>query len=312
MELIERIQQLERELKALRPDLHFPSTATVEHRLRWLEIVLEETRARDNHGIYAETPSEEKLRQLLAHTVYIKQDRITLHSLTADPGSVVAGDMWFRSDLGKDKLAVDAVVANAKLLRREGDVIATAEVPSLDAAKITSGRFGVARMPDGTSGQVLTAQGGGVDPAYASVGVPALTFVADDSLRNSNDTEKHTLSGGLIRLKETKLNAALPACRIRFDARSSEGSEIQVRIYKNGAAIGTAWWNYSSIYVTYSEDFAGFAVNDLIQVYQVAGYDSYIRNFRFYYSKSITAFGSDVLTTPLSTTNAISMTNQDP
>ncbi len=168
MELIERVEQLESELKALRPELHFPSTATVEHRLRWLEIVLEEIRARGNHGVYAETPSEEKLRQLLAHTVYIKPDRITLHSLTADPGSVVAGDEWYRNDLGKVKLAVDAVVANAKLLRREGDTVPATDIASLDATKITTGRFPMARLPDGTSGQVLTAQGAGVDPAYAA------------------------------------------------------------------------------------------------------------------------------------------------
>ena len=54
--------------------------------------------------------------QLLAHTVYIKQDRITLHNLSADPGSCVAGDLWFRSDLGNAKLAVDTVVADAKLI----------------------------------------------------------------------------------------------------------------------------------------------------------------------------------------------------
>ncbi len=125
MELIERIQQLEREVKALRPELHFPSTAALEQRLRWLEIVFEEMRARDNHDVYAETPSEEKLRQILAHTVYIKRDRITLHGVTADPASCIAGDEWFRSDLGKAKLAVDSVVANAKALLREGDVAAT-------------------------------------------------------------------------------------------------------------------------------------------------------------------------------------------
>lgn len=119
MELVERIVQLEQELKALRPDLHFPSTATLEQRLRWLEIVMEEMRAKDNHGVYAETPSEEKLQQILAHTVYIKPDRITLHSLTADPASCVGGDMWFRSDLKKGKLAEDAVVASAKLFPTE-------------------------------------------------------------------------------------------------------------------------------------------------------------------------------------------------
>ena len=44
----------------------------------------------------------------------------------------------------------------------------------LDAAQISTGRFGMSRMPDGTSGQVLTAQGAGVDPAYAAApGVPS-------------------------------------------------------------------------------------------------------------------------------------------
>ncbi len=171
MELITRVEQLEGVLKVLRPDLHFPSTATLEQRLRWLEIVMEEIRAKNNHGVYAETLTEEKLRKLLHHTVYIKQDRITLMSLTADPASCAAGDQWFRSDLGKAKLAVDAVVANAKLLRREGDTIPAAEIASLDVSKITSGRFSMARMLDGTSGQVLTAQGAGVNPVYAAVSV---------------------------------------------------------------------------------------------------------------------------------------------
>jgi len=42
------------------------------------------------------------------------------------------------------------------------------DVPNLDTSKITTGRFGMARMPDGTSGYVLTAQGADVDPAYAA------------------------------------------------------------------------------------------------------------------------------------------------
>jgi len=49
-----------------------------------------------------------------------------------------------------------------------------ADEVGLDAAQISSGRFGMSRMPDGTSGQVLTAQGAGVDPAYAAApGVPS-------------------------------------------------------------------------------------------------------------------------------------------
>ncbi len=145
MELLERAEQLERELKALRPELHFPSTATLEHRLRWLEIVMEEMRAKNNHGVYAETLDEEKLRKILAHTVYIKQDRITLMSLTADPASCVAGDMWFRSDLKNAKLAIDAVVANAKPVPLNvsdanaavGDVLAPQTFYSVAAPKKT-------------------------------------------------------------------------------------------------------------------------------------------------------------------------------
>lgn len=45
-------------------------------------------------------------------------------------------------------------------------------VTALDAGVVTSGRFGLPRLPDGTSGHVLTAQGPGADPVYAAV--PAL------------------------------------------------------------------------------------------------------------------------------------------
>lgn len=49
-------------------------------------------------------------------TTLIKADRLTLSALTTDPTSCAAGDMWFRSDLGKSKWAIDTVVANAKTM----------------------------------------------------------------------------------------------------------------------------------------------------------------------------------------------------
>lgn len=51
----------------------------------------------------------------------------------------------------------------------DGSPIAVAGVPSLPASKITSERFTMPRMPDGTSGYVLTAQGAGVDPAFSEL-----------------------------------------------------------------------------------------------------------------------------------------------
>ncbi len=68
----------------------------------------------------------------------------------------------------------------------DGSPIAVAGVPSLDAAKITTGRFGVARMPDGTSGYFLKAQGAGVDPAYAAVAVPTIVRKTADEIVNNS------------------------------------------------------------------------------------------------------------------------------
>jgi len=46
--------------------------------------------------------------------------------------------------------------------------LVAADIPNLDTSKITTGRFGMARMPDGTSGYFLKAAGAGSDPAYAN------------------------------------------------------------------------------------------------------------------------------------------------
>jgi len=50
-----------------------------------------------------------------------------------------------------------------------GAPLVDTDVPRARAGDILSGRFSMARMPDGAAGEVLTAQGPGVDPAYAPV-----------------------------------------------------------------------------------------------------------------------------------------------
>jgi len=51
----------------------------------------------------------------VGRTTIIKTDRITMQALTAQPATVVAGDWWFRVDLGRPYYAIDTVVANAKM-----------------------------------------------------------------------------------------------------------------------------------------------------------------------------------------------------
>ena len=82
-------------------------------------------------------------------TVIIKPDRITFPSLTADPSTVQAGDIWYRSDLNRFKFAIDTVVANAKTIPtvpiQSGD-IANGAVTS---AKIATGAVTTEKIADG-------------------------------------------------------------------------------------------------------------------------------------------------------------------
>jgi len=57
----------------------------------------------------------------------------------------------------------------------DGSPIAVAGVPDLPASKITSGRFPLSRMPDGTLNYVIKGQGAGVDPIYGQVDWGELT-----------------------------------------------------------------------------------------------------------------------------------------
>ncbi|GAI03442.1 unnamed protein product [marine sediment metagenome] len=118
------------------------------------------------------------------------------------------------------------------------------------------------------------------------------------------------------KLKEILLNAGLIACRIKFSISNEPSYVGHGRIYKNGSPIGKDQTAVNG-YATKSEDFSGFVAGDLIQLYakqMQPGKYVKVKNLRFYYSLSITEFGSDALDTPLPITTdpTISTTNQDP
>ena len=87
------------------------------------------------------------------HSQYLNQAR---HDLVArHPLSVL------------DSAVCSETEADSKIATHKSNASAH-HAKTTNTSEITSGRFGMPRMPDGTSGLVLTAQGTGADPVYAA------------------------------------------------------------------------------------------------------------------------------------------------
>lgn len=157
------------------------------------------------------------------------------------------------------------------------------------------------------------AAGHGKIPAVAAIGTHAVTV--SEVLKNSNDASKTTASTSYVKLKEIKLNEDLLVCRMKFRlATTNTDTQVWGRIYKNGVAIGTAQHVKDPAFETFSEDFADWVKDDLIQIY---GYTENaddlmgVSEMRFYYDRQFTALAGIDLETALEFV-AISVTNQDP
>ncbi len=193
--------------------------------------------------------------------------------------------------------AVSAATAS-KMVVRDGSARAKFAAPAAAGDALIKGtRVTVSEFPALTDEKIWKGTGDNVEEVDMPI---ANTTKASDTLRNSNDTEKVTVLQAYTKLKEIKLDGALPACRIKLDLRSGGSSgNAHGRIYKNGVAIGTERVNTTGSYVTYSEDFTGFVLNNLIQIYCYGLTDNagVTQNMRIYYDIDIVA---------------ISTTNQDP
>jgi len=80
----------------------------------------------------AELPEPPKVE-----TTVITPEKITLESLTADPAVQVAGDIWFRSDLGAIKLAVDPAIGDIRKLFSDRDHLVPAADNTYDLGSST-------------------------------------------------------------------------------------------------------------------------------------------------------------------------------
>jgi hypothetical protein len=85
----------------------------------------------------------------------IKADRLTFVSLTADPASVTAGDIYYRSDLQRFKFAIDTVVANAKTIPVAPITSTDIADGAITTAKIADSAITTAKIADG---QVTSAK----------------------------------------------------------------------------------------------------------------------------------------------------------
>ncbi len=111
----------------------------------------------------------QKLLNWLLKDAHIERLEVGEHTVSIDGNNITVPGTVDGVDVSAHAANADAHHARSHDHSQAGDgtPIAVAGVPNLDVAKITTGRFGMARMSDGTSGQVLTAQGAGNNPVYS-------------------------------------------------------------------------------------------------------------------------------------------------
>ena len=132
--------------------------------------------------------------------------------------------------------------------------------------------------------------------------IPTFTLKASDVQRNAWDPSRSTSSyPDWVKIKECRLDADLPACRIKFSLKSGNTDyNAHAQIYKNGDIIGAA--RSADTIQTFSQDFSGFVTNDLIQIYARISNNavsSTVSNTDFFYSKFLTHITGKELATPL-------------
>ncbi len=150
---------------------------------------------------------------------------------------------------------------------------------ALPAGQITSGRFPVGRMPDGTAAYVLTAQGAGSDPAYSAIPFqPASIYGASAVEKAASNAEVLTASETYVKGKEIRVGPG--TLRITFDLKGV-GNVGYGRVYRNAVAVGTEQTR-NGAYENKSEDISGWALGDLCQLYLhgTGGAQAGVQNFK--------------------------------
>lgn len=121
-----------------------------------------------------------------------------------------------------------------------------------------------------------------------------------DTLQWSDDAELTVSATSYTKYKEILINENLAAVRVKCTTTGSGGNNIWYTLYKNGVAIGTehAGGNPSA---TGSDDITNLVAGDLLQIYCYINSGTHtVKDFKLYFTKTITKIGVLTLTTPLS------------
>lgn len=126
-----------------------------------------------------------------------------------------------------------------------------------------------------------------------NIGGSYITYAAGTYVVASVDTQAGTANGAFTKHREISLGAGSGALTIDFDLAVEGGVQTaHARVYRNGVAVGTDQSTSSGepTFVTFSENIAGWAKNDLIQLYTWAsgGKVAYVKNFRVKATTSLT------------------------
>lgn len=117
--------------------------------------------------------------------------------------------------------------------------------------------------------------------------------VAGDTLLSEANTERNVTGGSYSMVKEIRVPRP-GTYRIKFDMINDAGGyDPFARIYRNGVAVGTEQTETSTSYATKSEDIAGWAANDLLQLYVTNKNDGStagkVKNLKVYEAVTATA-----------------------
>ena len=118
-------------------------------------------------------------------TVVILADRIRLAALTADPTSVNAGEIYYRSDLGRVRFAVDTVVGNVKTLPIAPLTTADISDGAITTAKIADGAITTAKIADGQVTRVKLSDVFPIGTADISDSAITTTKIADGAITDA-------------------------------------------------------------------------------------------------------------------------------